>query len=118
MDITPNQDRAHEIADQLLSHLNCFLTRMRSVILVEDYVESLKVGFLEIFFLKKNISKNFLFKHKPVFVFVLVVDIYRCLVQWNDFSHIGLYRCFLLAQSVRDESGTDRSIHRTSCIQN
>ncbi|KAI7691692.1 Reticulon-3-B [Sarcoptes scabiei] len=46
MDITPNHDRAHEIADQLMSHFNCFINRMRSVLLVENYVESFKYLFL------------------------------------------------------------------------
>ncbi|KAH7641570.1 reticulon-1-like protein [Dermatophagoides farinae] len=46
VDITPNQEKAHEIADQILSHFNCFVNRMRSVLLVEDYVESFKYLFM------------------------------------------------------------------------
>ncbi|KAH9426613.1 Reticulon-like protein [Dermatophagoides pteronyssinus] len=46
VDLTPNQERAHEIADQILSHFNCFVNRMRSVLLVEDYVESFKYLFM------------------------------------------------------------------------
>ena len=43
-DITPSEERIHEIVDQLLVYLNCTLKRLRSVILVEDLIDSIKVN--------------------------------------------------------------------------
>ncbi|XP_054153054.1 reticulon-3-like isoform X2 [Oppia nitens] len=42
VEITPSPERIHQIVDNLLSHLNCTLNKLRSVFLVEDIIDSLK----------------------------------------------------------------------------
>lgn len=42
IEFTPSQERIHEIVDSLVSHATCFVNRLRSVLLVEDIVDSLK----------------------------------------------------------------------------
>lgn len=43
IEIAPPQERIHEIVDSVVAHGTCFINRMRSVLLVEDLVDSLKV---------------------------------------------------------------------------
>ncbi len=43
IEITPSPDRIHEIVDTVVAHGTCFINRMRSILLVEDIVDSLKV---------------------------------------------------------------------------
>lgn len=42
VEITPSKERINEIVEQLVNHGTCFVNRMRSVLLVEDIVDSLK----------------------------------------------------------------------------
>ncbi|KAH9392489.1 Reticulon-like protein, partial [Tyrophagus putrescentiae] len=42
IEIAPPQERIHEIVDSVVAHGTCFINRMRSVLLVEDLVDSLK----------------------------------------------------------------------------
>lgn len=42
IEITPSPDRIHEIVDTVVAHGTCFINRMRSILLVEDIVDSLK----------------------------------------------------------------------------
>lgn len=43
--ITPSQERIHEIVESAIVHGTTFINRLRSVLLVEDIVDSLKVQF-------------------------------------------------------------------------
>lgn len=43
IEIAPSQDRIHEVVDTVVAHAACFVNRMRSVLLVEDIIDSLKV---------------------------------------------------------------------------
>lgn len=42
MEITPSNDRVHQMVDVVLKHGNCVLRKVRSVFLVEDIIDSLK----------------------------------------------------------------------------
>lgn len=43
VDITPNNEKVHQVVDVILKHLGSTLLKLRSVFLVEDIVDSLKV---------------------------------------------------------------------------
>jgi hypothetical protein len=42
VDITPNNEKVHQVVDVILKHLGSTLLKLRSVFLVEDIVDSLK----------------------------------------------------------------------------
>ena len=44
MDITVPEDKAKQLADHIVKHLSCNLRELRRLFLVEDLVDSLKVG--------------------------------------------------------------------------
>lgn len=43
VEISPPNERVHQVVDVLLKHVNAVVTKLRSVFLVEDIVDSLKV---------------------------------------------------------------------------
>lgn len=99
LEITPSQERVHEIVDQLLVHLNCTLNKVKSVLLVEDLIDSLKVWLLCMFVGLNNESTLF----SLVFAYLLVAHLHRGLVQWSHTGHPRLHWCILAAQGVRVE---------------
>ena len=42
VEVTPPEERVHQMVDVMLKHVNAVLRKMRSVFLVEDIVDSLK----------------------------------------------------------------------------
>lgn len=46
MDITLSQDKVGETVEVLISHMNCVTAKLRSLVLVEDLVDTLKVVYL------------------------------------------------------------------------
>ena len=45
MDIALPEDKVHELADLVMGHVTCAVKELRRLFLVEDFIDSLKVGF-------------------------------------------------------------------------
>lgn len=114
LEITPSQERVHEVADQLLDHYNCFISKMRSVLLVEDLVDSIKVSvlLLSLSFISLLTTPIVSILHThTVPVHLLVSHLHWCLVQRPDLGYPCLHRYLLATEGVRAEQGPGRSIH-------
>ena len=98
VEITPSSERIHEIVDSVLSHLNCTLLKLRSVFLVEDIIDSLKVSHRSNSCRQPVINCCFAVRYP-----ILVSHIHRLVVQRSDLGHPGLPGTLLTAQSLRNE---------------
>lgn len=95
MNITLSQDKVSETVEVLIHHMNCVTGKLRSLVLVEDLFDTIKVclSFISdvdfiIIFVYFSCTFNILYL-KTACHFGLGIDICWILVQWSDSYNSG-----------------------------
>lgn len=114
MDITPSSEKVHQITEVCLKHFNSTILRLRSIFLVEDVFDSLKVIFLlfQMYPLINLSTKNHIsyFPFRTVLIWLLPPYLRRKLVQRTHFNNTCLHWRLLATKIVWHVQGANRLI--------